>query len=242
VTLQPPHTPDAKNESQNRNRRPIFLGYDEAVSRRLAGAGLEVYVDSEVSETTRLLLAWAGGDPEALDALTPHVYRELKRIAGSCMRGESEQNTLQVTALVHEVYLRLVDVKNVNWQSKAHFFALCARIMRRILVDGARKRATARHGGALGRVDLDDIPDPGAGKDMQLIALNDALEELNQADPRKAKIVELRYFGGLTVEETAAVLKVSQETVARDWRFTRRWLLSQLAGPEMRVRSRALGL
>jgi RNA polymerase sigma-70 factor, ECF subfamily len=194
-------------------------------------------LDSEVSETTQLLLAWAGGDPEALDALTPHVYRELRRIAGSLMRGESEQNTLQVTALVNEVYLRLIDVKNVDWQSKAHFFALCARLMRRILVDAARRRAAVRHGGALGRVSLDDVPNLGTGKDMQLIALNDALEELNEADPRKAKIVELRYFGGLTVEETAVVLKVSQETVTRDWRFTRRWLLSRLAGPEMQVRS-----
>jgi RNA polymerase sigma factor (TIGR02999 family) len=199
----------------------------------------EVFLDSEVSETTRLLLAWSGGDPIALDALTPHVYRELRRIAGSFIRGEPKENTLQPTALVHELYLRLIDVKNVNWEGKAHFFALCARLMRRILVDTARKRTAVRHGGAFGRVDLDDVPDPRAGKDAQLIALNDALEELNTADPRKARIVELRYFGGLTVEETAAVLKVSQETITRDWRFTRGWLLSRLAGPETCARSHA---
>jgi RNA polymerase sigma factor (TIGR02999 family) len=151
------------------------------------------------------------------------------------MKREQHENTLQATALVHEVYLRLVDVKSVNWVGRAHFFALCARLMRRILVDDARKRAAARHGGAHVRTNLEDIPDLGARKDAQLIALNDALEELNGADPRKAKLVELRYFGGLTVEETAAVLKVSQETITRDWRFTRRWLLSKVAGPETRA-------
>jgi RNA polymerase sigma factor (TIGR02999 family) len=196
-------------------------------------------LDPEVSETTQLLLAWAGGDVAALEALTPHVYRELRRMAAKLMRGEPEENTLQATALVHEVYLRLVDVKRVNWEGKAHFFALCARLMRRILVDGARKRAAIRHGGGLHRADLADIPDLCTGKDRQLITLNDALEALSKADPRKARIVELRYFGGLSVEETAAVLKVSQETIVRDWRFTRGWLLAQLAGSETQIPSRA---
>jgi RNA polymerase sigma factor (TIGR02999 family) len=194
-------------------------------------------LSSQVSETTQLLLAWEKGDPVALDALTPRVYRELRRIAGSFMKGEPEGHTLQATALVHEVYLRLVDVKNVHWEGKAHFFALCAKLMRRILVDAARKRAAAKHGGALGRVDLDEVPDLSSKKDAQLIALNDALEELNEADPRKAKVVELRYFGGLSVEETSVVLKVSQETITREWRFARQWLLSELSAVEERPRS-----
>jgi RNA polymerase sigma factor (TIGR02999 family) len=160
-------------------------------------------------------------------------------MAAKLTRGEREENTLQATALVHEVYLRLVDVKKVNWEGKAHFFALCARLMRRILVDGARKRAASRHGGGLRRADLVDIPALSTGKDRQLITLNDALEALHKADPRKARIVELRYFGGLSVEQTAAVLKVSQETITRDWRFTRGWLLAQLDGSETDIPSRA---
>jgi RNA polymerase sigma factor (TIGR02999 family) len=197
-------------------------------------------LNSSVSETTRLLLAWSNGEPGALETLTPRVYRELRRVAGGLMKGEPAEHTLQPTALVHEVYLRLVDAKDVNWEGKAHFFGLCGRLMRRILVDGARRRATAKHGGNVRRVELHELPDLRAVKDSQILALNDALDELNKADSRKARIVELRYFGGLSVEETAAVLKVSQETITRDWRFTRGWLLSQLAGNE--VRSAAHGV
>ena len=187
---------------------------------------------AKVFDTTRLLLAWADGDTGALDALTPHVYRELRRMAATFIKHESKENMLQPTALVHEVYLRLVDVKSVNLEGRAHFLAFCAQLMRRILVDGARKRAAARHGGNLQRMDLDQLPASRAGSDSQLLALHGALDELHEAEPRKARIVELRYFGGLSVKETAAVLKVSEETVARDWRFTRGWLLSQLAGVE----------
>ena len=186
-------------------------------------------MDPEVFETTRLLLAWANGDAAALDSLTPHVYRELRRMAATFIKNEPKENLLQATALVHEVYLRLIDLKSVNLEGRAHFLALCATLMRRILVDSARRRAAARHGGNLQRMDLDQLPASRAWNDSQLLALNGALEELNEAEPRKARIVELRYFGGLTVEETAAVLNVSQETVTRDWRFTRGWLLSQLA-------------
>jgi RNA polymerase sigma factor (TIGR02999 family) len=148
------------------------------------------------------------------------------------MQREHEKHTLQATALVHEVYLKLIDVQNVDWEGKAHFFAICAQMMRRILVDAARKRATSRHGGGLGRINLDDVPNLDLSKrnDKRLIALSDALDELSGADPRKAKIVELRYFGGLSVEETAAVLKVSVETVTRDWRLARGWLLLQIRG------------
>ena len=150
------------------------------------------------------------------------------------MQREHEKHTLQATALVHEVYLKLIDVENVAWEGKAHFFAICAQMMRRILVDAARKRAASRHGGGLGRIDLDDIPNLDLNKrnDKRLIALSDALDELSDADPRKAKIVELRYFGGLSVEETAAVLKVSVETVTRDWRLARGWLLLQIRGAD----------
>jgi RNA polymerase sigma factor (TIGR02999 family) len=185
-------------------------------------------MDSQTSETTQLLLAWADGDARALSALTPRVYRELRRMAGAFMKGEREGQTLQATALVHEVYLRLIDVQNVPWQGKAHFFAICAQIMRRILVDAARKRATARHGGGLDRIELTEVPDFSSHKDRELIALNDALDELKIADPRKAKIVELRYFGGLSVVETAAVLNISEGTVTRDWRMARGWLLAEV--------------
>jgi RNA polymerase sigma factor (TIGR02999 family) len=185
-------------------------------------------VNSEGSETTQLLLAWADGDVRALGALTPRVYRELRRMAAAFMKGEREGQTLQATALVHEVYLRLVDVQNVPWQGKAHFFAICAQMMRRILVDAARKRATAKHGGGLGRIELTEVPDFCCHKDRELIALNDALDELKEVAPRKAKIVELRYFGGLSVEETAAVLNVSEGTVTRDWRLARGWLLAEI--------------
>jgi RNA polymerase sigma factor (TIGR02999 family) len=188
-------------------------------------------MDSPTSETTQLLLAWADGDDRALSALTPRVYRELRRMAGAFIKGEREGQTLQATALVHEVYLRLIDVQNVPWQGKAHFFAICAQIMRRILVDAARKRATARHGGGLGRIELTEVPDFSGHKDRELIALNDALDELKIADPRKAKIVELRYFGGLSVVETATVLNVSEGTVTRDWRLARGWLLAEVGKP-----------
>jgi RNA polymerase sigma factor (TIGR02999 family) len=185
-------------------------------------------MDSQTSETTQLLLAWADGDARALIALTPRVYRELRHMARAFMNREREGQTLQATALVHEVYLRLIDVQNVPWQGKAHFFAICAQIMRRILVDAARKRAAPRHGGGLGRIELTEVPDFNGHKDRELIALDDALDELKIFDPRKARLVELRYFGGLSVMETAAVLNVSEGTVTRDWRLARAWLLAEV--------------
>jgi RNA polymerase sigma factor (TIGR02999 family) len=183
--------------------------------------------DSHTSDTTQLLLAWAGGDAAALDVLAPRIYPELHRLAVDFMKREREEPVLQATALVHEVYLKLVDVQNVTLEGKAHFFAICAQMMRHILVDAARKRAASRHGGGLGRIHLDDVAHLNLSQqhDKQLIALNDALDELAKSDPRKAKIVELRYFGGLSVPDTAALLKVSVETVTRDWRLARGWLL-----------------
>lgn len=185
-------------------------------------------MDLQTSETTRLLLAWADGDGDALPVLAPRVYRELRRMAAGYVQREREGQTLQATDLVHEVYLRLIDFKNVPVRGKSHFYAMCAQMMRRILVDAARKRAAGKHGGG-GRIELSEVPDLRVRQDRDLLALNEALEQLKESDPRKANIVELRYFGGLSVEETAAVLGVSEGTVTRDWRLARGWLLRQIA-------------
>ena len=185
-------------------------------------------IDEHISETTLLLRAWAGGDQEALGKLTPHVYRTLRRIAGRYMRDEREGHTLQATALVHEAYMELVDITNVDWQHRAHFFAISAQIMRNILLDRARRRLAAKRGGDAERVNLDELPDIGTGRARELIALDDALNELAKVDSRKARVVEMRFFGGLSVEEAAEVLTVSPETVMRDWKFARSWLQAQI--------------
>ena len=185
-------------------------------------------MDSEIRDTTALLREWALGDEGALQTLMPRVYGELRRLAGHFMQGEGPGRTMQATALVHEVYLRLVDVKGVDWQGRAHFFALCAQLMRRILLDAARRRVASKRGGRALGVSVDRVPDLAAAKDRQLIAIDDALSALAQVDPRKGRIVELRYFGGLSVEETAMILKVSKETVVRDWRMAKSWLLLEL--------------
>ena len=185
-------------------------------------------MDHQTSETTELLRAWAGGDRGALERLTPRVYRSLRRIAGRQMRNERTAHSLQPTALVHEAYLELIDIKNVDWQHRAHFFAVSAQIMRRILLDRARRRLTSKRGGAAERVNLAELPDFGGGPARELVALDDALNALAQMDGRKARVIELRFFGGLSVEETAEVLSVSAETVTRDWKFARAWLQSEL--------------
>ena len=185
--------------------------------------------ESKSSETTQLLKAWAKGDPAALDELTPRVYGELRRIAGHFMRNERPSHTLQTTALVHEAYLRLIDVKNVEWQHRAHFFAVSANMMRRILLDRARKRGAGRRGGRSPHVNLDAIPDFHAARSRELMALDDALNALAEVAPRQARVIELRFFGGLSVEETAEVLKVSPDTVLRDWRLARAWLLKEIS-------------
>jgi RNA polymerase sigma factor (TIGR02999 family) len=185
---------------------------------------------AQTTETTQLLRAWAEGDKNALGQLTPRVYKELRRIAGHCMQNERPGRTTQTTELVHEAWLRMVDVANVDWQHRAHFFAVSATIMRRILLDRARKRLASKRGGGIARVNLDEIPDVSSGKAADLIALDDALKTLETMDPRKAKVIELRFFGGLSVEETAEVLKVSPDTVMRDWKLARAWLMSELSG------------
>ena len=185
--------------------------------------------EAQVSETTLLLQAWARGDKSALERLMPRVYQELRRIAGHYIRNQQPGRTIQTTALVHEAYLRLIDVTNVDWQHRAHFFAVSATIMRRILLDRARRRAAGKRGGKLPIVNLDEIPDVSCRRASQLIALDDALNALANVDPRKAKVIELRYFGGLSVQETAAVLKISPDTVMRDWKLARAWLLRDLS-------------
>ena len=181
-----------------------------------------------MTETTRLLRAWAQGDRDALEQLTPRVYDELRRIAAHCMQNERPGQTIQTTALVHEAYLKLIDVANVDWQHRAHFFAISAQIMRHILLDRARRRIARKRGGATPKLNVDELPEVGFGRARELIALDDALDALAQVDPRRAQVIELRFFGGLSVEETAAVLKVSPDTVLRDWRLARAWLLTEL--------------
>ena len=183
---------------------------------------------AECSETTELLRAWAGGDQNALERLTPRVYDELRRLAGRFMRNERPGNTIQTTALVHEAYLKLVDIDNVDWQHRAHFFAISAQVMRRILLDRARRTAAGKRGGDTPRLNLDEVPDLGSERARELIALDDALSAMAKIDPRKARVIELRFFAGLSVEETAEVLKVSPDTVLRDWRLARGWLLAEM--------------
>ena len=150
-------------------------------------------------------------------------------MARRCMKNDAQGNTLQATALVHEVYLRLVDVTNVEWQARAQFFAMAAQMMRRILVDHARARVTGKRGGVAARLQIDEIPEVGSWRASELTALDDALTEMAKMDPRKAKVIELRFFGGLSVEETAEVLKISPQSVIRDWKLARAWLQRELA-------------
>jgi RNA polymerase sigma factor (TIGR02999 family) len=185
--------------------------------------------DQPTSETTRLLRAWADGDADALKQLTPRVYRELRRMAGGLLRNERSGRTLNSVDLVHETYLRLVDIREVNWQHRAHFFAVSATMMRRILLDRARKRLAAKRGGKQQLLDLDAAPEVGSARARELVALDDALNALAAVDPRRAQIVELRFFGGLSVEETAEIVKVSPDTVMRDWKLARAWLLAELS-------------
>lgn len=181
---------------------------------------------------TGLLLAWRAGDETALAELTPLVHQELQRIARRCMRGERAQHTLDATALVNEAYLRMVDVRLVNWQNRAHFLAMAARLMRRILVDLARARQYQKRRGGL-QLSLTDAL-LASEKAHDLVALDDALDALAKVDARKGKVVELRFFGGLSVPETAAVLMLSPDTVMRDWKLARAWLRRELkhAGPD----------
>jgi len=184
----------------------------------------------ETTSVTLLLKAWSRGDQAALGDLTSKVYVELRQLAAKYMRKERSGDSLQATALVHEVFLRLVDVNNVTWQDRAHFFAVSANMMRRILVDRARAKKMSKRGSGAVHLNFDDALEIASdSKSREMVAIDDALNELADIDPRKAKVIELRFFGGLSVEETAEVLKISPQSVMRDWKMARAWLLAELA-------------
>jgi RNA polymerase sigma factor (TIGR02999 family) len=189
----------------------------------------------ESAEITWLLKAWGRGDSDALDRLTPLVYQQLHRMARAYMRRERPGHTLQATALVNEAFVRLVDSRDLDWTDRAHFFAVCARVMRRILVDAARSRAAVKRGGHVDRaehstaIDFDRLAGGRTDMSAQIVALDDALTTLARLDPRRARVIELRFFGGLTVEETGQVLEISPQTVMRDWRLARAWLTRELS-------------
>ena len=186
---------------------------------------------SKPERITGLLKAWVGGDTEAQSQLIPLVYKELRRLAKYYRRNVRADNTMQTTALVHEAYLRLIKIENVDWRDRVHFFAVSAQLMRRILVDTARAHAAAKRGGReqVAHLELDEIPAPDTQRGAELIALDDALTRLAELDPRRARVIELRVFGGLTHQEAAEVLHVSPQSVLRDWRLAKAWLLRELS-------------
>jgi RNA polymerase sigma factor (TIGR02999 family) len=180
---------------------------------------------------TELLLAWGRGDRAALDQLVPMVHHELSRMARRLMAGERPHQTMQATALVNEAYLRLIQIDRVKWQNRAHFFAVAARLMRRILVDTARARGKVKRGGTIPKLSLDEALIPAQERAASLVALDDALQAFSAEYPRQGEVVELRFFGGLTLDETADVLGVSRDTVKRDWRFAKLWILREMKRP-----------
>ena len=177
---------------------------------------------------TQLLVAWSNGDQAAFDHLAPAVHQHLRRLASHYMAGERAGHVLQTTALVNEAYVRLVDWKDVQWQNRAHFFGLAAQAMRHILVDEARSRLRAKRGGGELHLSLSDVADVAIGRSADLVALDDALTALEALDRRKSQVVELRFFAGLSVEETAEALAISTDTVTRDWKFAKTWLFKEL--------------
>jgi RNA polymerase sigma factor (TIGR02999 family) len=185
-------------------------------------------VNRPVPELTRLLVAWTDGDEAALDKLSHAVYDELRRLARSYMRRERPGHTLQTTALVHEAFIRIIDWKNVEWKSRAHFFAVAAQMMRRILVDHARARHNLKRGGEWIQMSLAEAEFLTGNAQADVLGIDEALQALERMNARKGQVVELRFFAGLTVEETAEVLKVSTDTVLNDWRFAKAWLLREL--------------
>jgi RNA polymerase sigma factor (TIGR02999 family) len=187
-------------------------------------------MSAPLESPTELLRAWGRGEASAFDRLIPLVHDELRQLARRYMRRERTDHTLQTTALVNEAYLRMITVDQVDWQGRAHFFAIAARVMRRILVDSARRRHASQRGGAAQHTPLDEALIPSTARQPDLIALDDALKRLESAYPRKSRVVELRYFGGMKLEEAAVVLGVSRDTVKRDWRFAKLWLLRALDG------------
>jgi RNA polymerase sigma factor (TIGR02999 family) len=196
---------------------------------------------AQSQDLTTLLRAWHRGDSTALERLTPLIYNELRRLARSHLRRERDGHSLPPTGLVNEAYLRLVDTSEIEWQDRVHFLSVSSRIMRRVLIDAARRRAAQKRGAAAHRaddaaVDMDQIAAAGSDRAATLCALDDALEALARLDPRRAQVIELRFFGGLSVDETADVLKVSSQTVMRDWKLARAWLMRELRHAERNTR------
>ncbi len=185
-------------------------------------------MEGDREDLTRLLLDWQAGDEDALGRLTPLIYEGLKKLAAKSLRGERTGHTLQPTALVSEAYLRLVDQDRVQWKSRAHFFAIAAQIMRRVLVDHARRRGTEKRRAQAMAVSLDEALGVAEERDVDLVRLDEALNALAELDPRQCQVIELRFFGGLTIDETAAVLGVSPATVKLDWTMAKAWLFDQL--------------
>ena len=180
------------------------------------------------SEVTQLLQQWSDGRQDALDRLLPQIYAQLRRLAASYLRRERRDHTLQATALIHEAFVKLIDQRAVRWQSRAHFFGIAAQAMRRILVDHARAHQAAKRGDGERPVSLDDVAVIGAMPDVELLALHEVLTRLEALDPRQSRLVELRFFGGLTLEETAEVLQISPATVGREWTLAKAWLYAEL--------------
>ena len=184
---------------------------------------------SSSSNVTQMLRDWSNGDREVVDKLIPVVYEELRRQAARYLRRERPGHTLQTTALIHEAYIRLIDQKNVRWQNRAHFFAIAAQLMRRILVDHARSRQAAKRGGSDIKLPLEEAMIASEGREVDLVALDEALERLAAIDPQQSRVVELKFFSGMTVEETAEVLDVSPRTVKRDWNVAKAWLRREIS-------------
>jgi len=208
----------------------IFLGeFGAADSGKLRRLNDEMS-DARPKSVTQLLVAWSDGDQSALDQLVPLVHEELRRLARSYMRSERPGHTLQTTALINEAYLRLVDQKNVRWQNRAHFLAIAAQLMRRILVDHARRRQYWKRGGGALQVSLANAEALSDERTPDLVALDEALLALAEIDPRRSRVVELRFFGGLNIEETAEVLQISPTTVERDWTTAKAWLYQRVNG------------
>jgi RNA polymerase sigma factor (TIGR02999 family) len=185
-------------------------------------------VNESQQQITERLIAWGSGETSALDDVMRAVYQELRRMADHYLRLERPDHTLQPTALVHEAYLRLIDQRKVSWQNRAHFFGVAAQMMRRILVDHARTKQRGKRGGAARKLSLDEVMNLSQGRAADLVALDDALKALAEIDPRKSQVVELRFFGGLSIEETAEVLAVSPQTVLRDWKMAKAWLYQEM--------------
>jgi RNA polymerase sigma-70 factor, ECF subfamily len=229
---KPPHL---KNFFLTRHRRGMALEKSATMQHILRDSSYlkegcqMIPLSLPLQEVTQLLVDWGNGNQAALDRLIPLVYTELRQLAHRYMRRERLGHTMQTTALVHEAYLRLINQNQVRWQNQAHFFGIAARLMRQILIEHARSHTCAKRGGSTGTISLDEVATVSQARATELIALDDALERLAATDPRKGQVVELRFFGGLSVEEAAQVLNVAPNTVLRDWRMAKAWLHREIS-------------